>query len=159
MKNKLLISGLTLLISLTIFSQENTNQITMDKTANQKPILGLRTVSYKVVDIAKAKEWYAKAFQTEPYFDEPFYVGFNIGGYELGLQPDENPPTEKAESVVAFWGVNDIEKEYNRFLASGAVENEKPTNVGGEIVVASVKDPWGNIIGLIYNPEFRIEKQ
>ena len=96
MKNKLLISGLTLLISLNIFSQENTNQLTMEKTANQKPILGLRTVSYKVGDIAKAKEWYAKAFQTEPYFDEPFYVGFNIGGYELGLQPDENPPTEKA---------------------------------------------------------------
>jgi predicted enzyme related to lactoylglutathione lyase len=158
MKNKLLISGLTLLISLIIYSQENANQLTMEKKANQTPILGLRTVSYKVGDIAKAKEWYAKAFQTEPYFDEPFYVGFNIGGYELGLQPDENPPTEKAESVIAFWGVNDIEKEYNRFLESGAVENEKPYNVGGEIVIGSVKDPWGNIIGLIYNPEFRIEK-
>jgi predicted enzyme related to lactoylglutathione lyase len=158
MKNKLLISGLTLLITLNIFSQENANQLTMEKTTNQKPILGLRTVSYKVGDIAKAKEWYAKAFQTEPYFDEPFYVGFNIGGYELGLQPDENPPTEKTESVVAFWGVNDIEKEYNRFLESEAVEHEKPTNVGGEIVIASVKDPWGNIIGLIYNPEFRIAK-
>jgi predicted enzyme related to lactoylglutathione lyase len=159
MKIKLLISGLTLLISLNIFSQENTNQLTMENTINQKPILGLRTVSYKVADITKAKEWYAKAFQTEPYFDEPFYVGLNIGGYELGLQPDENPPTEKAESVVAFWGVSDIEKEYNRFLESGAVEHEKPNNVGGEIVVATVKDPWGNIIGLIYNPEFRIEKQ
>jgi lactoylglutathione lyase len=155
MKNKLLISSLTLLISLNIFSQENANQLTMDNTANQKTILGLRTVSYKVGDIAKAKEWYSKAFQTEPYFDEPFYVGFNIGGYELGLQPDENPPTEKAESVVAFWGVTDIEKEYNRFLELGSTENEKPTNVGGEIVIASIKDPWGNIIGLIYNPEFK----
>jgi predicted enzyme related to lactoylglutathione lyase len=158
MKIKLLISVLTFLISLNIFSQENTNQITMDKTANQKPILGLRTVSYKVGDIAKAKEWYAKTFQTEPYFVESFYVGFNIGGYELGLQPDENLPTEKAESVVAFWGVTDIENEYNRFLESGAVEHEKPTHVGGEIIIASVKDPWGNIIGLIYNPEFRIAK-
>ena len=159
MKYKLLISILIILISLNIYSQENTNQLTMEETANQTPILGLRTISYKVGDIAKAKEWYAKAFQTEPYFDEPFYVGFNIGGYELGLQPDENQPTEKAESVVAFWGVNDIEKEYNRFLELGAVAHENPTNVGGEIVVASFKDPWGNIIGLIYNPEFRIEKQ
>jgi predicted enzyme related to lactoylglutathione lyase len=131
----------------------------MEKKANQKPILGLRTVSYKVGDLFKAKEWYAKAFQTEPYFDEPFYVGFNIGGYELGLQPDENPPAEKPESVVAFWGVNDIVKEYNRFIESGAVENEKPYNVGGEIVIGSVKDPWGNIIGLIYNPEFKIDMQ
>jgi len=157
MKFAIIFLSLVILISLNIYSQENTNQLTMEKTVNQKPILGLRTVSYKVGDIAKAKEWYSKAFQTEPYFDEPFYVGFNIGGYELGLQPDENPPTEKPESVVAFWGVNDIEKEYNRFLESGAVENEKPTNVGGEIVIASVKDLWGNIIGLIYNPEFRIE--
>lgn len=159
MENKFLMSGLTLLISLNIFSQENTNQMFMEKTANQKPILGLRTVSYKVGDIVKAKEWYAKAFQTEPYFDEPFYIGFNIGGYELGLQPDEYPQVEKPESVVAFWGVNDIEKEYNRFLEFGAISNEKPTNVGGEIVVASVKDPWGNIIGLIYNPAFKVEKQ
>jgi lactoylglutathione lyase len=158
MKFTIILLSLVILIPLNIFSQENTNQLTMDKTVNQKPILGLRTVSYKVGDITKAKEWYAKAFQTEPYFDEPFYVGFNIGGYELGLQPDENPPTEKAESVVAYWGVNEIEKEYNRFLELGAVENEKPTNVGGEIVVASVKDPWGNIIGLIYNPEFKPEK-
>lgn len=158
MKNLLLISGLTLLITLNTYSQEIINHLTMEKTADQKPILGLRTISYKVGDIAKAKEWYAKAFQIEPYFDEPFYVGFNIGGYELGLQPDENPPIEKPESVVAYWGVNDIEKEYNRFLESGAVEYEKPKNVGGEIVVAIVKDPWRNIIGLIYNPEFKIEK-
>ena len=143
---------------LNTSTQEIINHLTMEKTSNQKPILGLRTVSYKVGDIAKAKEWYAKAFQTEPYFDEPFYVGFNIGGYELGLLPDENPPTEKPESVVAYWGVNDIEKEYNRFLESGAVGYEKPKNVGGEIAVASVKDPWGNIIGLIYNPEFKIDK-
>jgi len=141
MQIKLLTSVITLLISFNIYSQENANQFNMEKTANQKTILGLRTVSYKVGDIVKAKEWYTKAFQTEPYFDEPFYAGFNIGGYELGLQPDENPPTEKPESVVAFWGVNDIEKEFNRFLESGAVENDKPTNVGGEIVVASVKDP------------------
>ena len=48
-------------------------------------ILGLRTAIYKVANIDAAKAWYSKAFQTEPYFDQPFYVGFNIAGYELGL--------------------------------------------------------------------------
>jgi hypothetical protein len=52
----------------------------------QSSILGLRTTIYKVTDLPKAKEWYSKAFRSEPYFDEPYYVGFNIGGYELGLQ-------------------------------------------------------------------------
>ena len=76
----------------------------------------------------------------------------------LGFSLTKIHQLKKPESVVAYWGVNDIEKEYNRFLESGAVEYEKPKNVGGEIAVASVKDPWGNIIGLIYNPEFKIEK-
>ncbi len=50
-----------------------------------KPFLGLRTCIYKVSDLAKAKAWYTLAFETEPYFDEPFYIGFNIGGYEIGI--------------------------------------------------------------------------
>ena len=121
-------------------------------------MLGLRTTIYKVGNIEKAKAWYSKAFQTKAYFDEAFYVGFNIGGYELGLQPEENPTTEKVDSVMTYWGVTDIEKEFQRILDLGASEHEKPVNVGGEVVVASLKDPWGNIIGLIYNPEFKISE-
>ena len=89
-----------------------------------------------------------KCFQTEPYFDQPFYVGFNIGGYELGLQPEETLSTDKTESVVAYWGVEDIQFVYNNFIEAGATENEKPYNVGGELMTATVKDRWGNIIGL-----------
>ena len=119
-------------------------------------MLGLRTVIYKVGSIEEAKSWYTKAFKTEPYFDEPFYVGFNIKGYELGLQPEEQPTTDKTESVTALWGVADIQSEFDLLLGLGATLYEAPNNVGGEIMVASVKDPWGNIIGLIYNPEFKL---
>lgn len=120
-------------------------------------ILGLRTTIYKVGSIKTAKEWYAQAFEVQPYFDEPFYVGFDIGGYELGLQPEENPTTDKVESVVAYWGVNDMQKEFARFTELGATVHEEPQNVGGDIVVATLKDPWGNIVGLIYNPYFKPE--
>ena len=140
------------------FSQKNTihpdNIIKMEK----QDILGLRTAAYKVGDIDKAKRWYTKVFETEPYFDEPFYVGFNIGGYELGLLPEEKPTAEKAESVLTYWGVNEIEKVYNHFIESGAVEHEKPHSVGEPLMVASVKDPWGNIIGFIYNPVFKLKE-
>ena len=54
------------------------------------------------------------------------------------------------------WGVDEVNKEYNRFIELGATVDEELTNVGGELVVASVKDPWGNVIGIIYNPEFKI---
>lgn len=124
----------------------------------QNTILGLRTTIYKVGDIDKAREWYAEVFGVEAYFNEPFYVGFNIGGYELGLQPEDMPTTDKTESVIAYWGVNNIEDVYTQIIGLGATENEKPYNVGGEIVTATVKDPWGNVIGLIYNPEFKLKE-
>lgn len=122
----------------------------------ENQILGLRTVIYKVADINKAKEWYTKAFGQGPYFDEPYYVGFNIAGYELGLQPEEEEITLKSENVITYWGVSDITEEYNRFLGVGAEAHSPPENVGGELMVATVKDPWGNIIGLIYNPYFKL---
>lgn len=120
-------------------------------------MLGLRTTIYKVSDLDKAKKWYSEAFDKTPYFDEPFYVGFNIAGYELGLLPEENPEDKKHGGVLSYWGVEDIHVTYQKLLQLGAVEHEKPTNVGGELMVASVKCPWNNIIGIIYNPEFKIE--
>ncbi|WP_234423324.1 VOC family protein [Aquimarina spinulae] len=120
-------------------------------------MLGLRTIIYKVSDLDKARKWYSDAFNTKPYFNEPFYVGFNIGGYELGLLPEEASSETKSDSVLSYWGVEKIDTTYQRLLDLGAAEHEKPTNVGGEIVVATVKCPWNNIIGIIYNPQFKIE--
>ena len=121
-------------------------------------MLGLRTTIYKVDDITEATEWYATAFLTQPYFNESFYVGFNIGGFELGLQPDPTPSSVKVESVVSYWGVDDIQDTYNRLISVGATENEPPYNVGGDLMTATVKDPFGNVIGLIYNPHFKINQ-
>lgn len=118
-------------------------------------MLGLRTTIYKVADLEKAKIWYTKAFGVSPYFDEPFYVGFNIKGYELGLLPEEGEMS-KGENVLSYWGVDDIQKTYEHLINLGAINHEKPTNVGGELMVATVKDPWKNIIGIIYNPEFKL---
>ena len=118
-------------------------------------MLGLRTTIYKVPDIAKGKEWYCKAFKAVPYFDQPFYVGFNIGGFELGVMPYEGEVIP-GNSVATYWGVIDIQAQYDRLLSLGATAYEAPENVGGELMTATVKDPWGNLIGLIYNPDFKI---
>lgn len=117
--------------------------------------LGLRTVIYKVNDMADATRWYTTMFGAEPYFEDPSYVGFNISGYELGLIPGNGTEVAEAHNVLTYWGVEDIDKEYARLLKNGAAEFEKPHHVGGEIVVGAVRDPWGNIIGLIYNPGFK----
>jgi predicted enzyme related to lactoylglutathione lyase len=114
-------------------------------------ILGLRTCIVPVTDLAAAKAWYAQAFETQPYFDEPFYVGFAIGGFELGLIPGGTPGTT---GVQALWGVTDIAAEHARLIALGAKEFEGIKEVGGGIKVAAVLDPFGNRLGLIENPHF-----
>ncbi len=119
-------------------------------------MLGLRTTIYKVSDLQQAKEWYTKAFRTEPYFDEPYYIGFNIGGFELGLLPEDNPIAVKTDNVLSYWGVENINDAFEHLLNLGASAHENPTNVGGELMVATVKDPWENVVGIIYNPYFKI---
>jgi hypothetical protein len=55
------------------------------------PLHGPRTVIYPAADLDAAKIWWSALLGSAPYFDEPFYVGFNVGGYELSLLPDANP--------------------------------------------------------------------
>jgi len=116
--------------------------------------LGLRTCIYRVPDLAAATEWYSKMLGFQPYFNEPFYVGFEVGGYELGLQPHEGA-VPNGENIETYWGVDDIQTAFENLLALGATSKMEPTNVGEEIWVATVKDPWGNIIGIIKNPHFK----
>lgn len=120
------------------------------------PFLGLRTAIYKVADMAEATQWYTNILGAAPYFNEPFYVGFNVAGYELGLQPGDDNPAEKPDSVMAYWGVEDVAATHAMLLAAGAAPHEDPADVGGGIMVAVVKDPWGNAFGIIYNPHFKL---
>ena len=115
---------------------------------------GLRTTIYQVDDLDKAKAWYAKALDVAPYFDQPFYVGFEVAGYELGLQA-EAPANAMVENVVAYWGVSDIQDAFDHLLALGASRHSAPQDVGKGIKVASVRDPFGNVFGLIDNPHFK----
>jgi predicted enzyme related to lactoylglutathione lyase len=118
-------------------------------------ILGLRTVIYHVPDLDRAKAWYRAAFDVQPYFDQPFYVGFNIGGYELGLDPDARAGTAGPGGAVAYWGVENIVQAVQHFVASGATIEAPIREVGGGIKVATLSDPFANVIGLIENPSFK----
>ncbi len=119
-------------------------------------IKGLATVIYPAPNLDQAKAWYAAAFQQQPYFDQPYYVGFNIGGYELGLDPHQTISEAGAAGGVAYWRVADLTQAMNHFLASGAREIAPPQDVGDGIKVATVADPFGSVIGLIENPHFAV---
>jgi predicted enzyme related to lactoylglutathione lyase len=114
-------------------------------------IEGLRTVIYPTPDRARGKAWYSQVVGHDPYFDEPFYVGFSVGGFELGLVPDGTP---SADGVRAYWGVADIVSEVVRLTQLGGAVHEPVKDVGGGIRIAELKDPFGNVFGIIENPHF-----
>ena len=118
--------------------------------------LGLRTAKYTVPDIALGKAWYTQVLGIQPYFDEPFYVGFDVGGYELGLVPDSGVGPARVEAGVAYWGVADATEAYTHLLALGATPQEPVQDVGGGIKIGAVHDPFGNVLGVIENPHFKV---
>lgn len=115
-------------------------------------IKGLRTVIYPAPDLAKAKAWYSEVLGERPYFDEPFYVGFAVGGFELGLIPDGTPG---ASGARAYWGVDNAAAAMKRLIALGGKEDEPVKDVGEGIKVGAVRDPFGNVFGIIENPHFK----
>ena len=122
-------------------------------------LLGLRTAIYYVDNISEAKDWYSFVLGFAPYFDEPFYVGFNVGGFELGLHPGGGDSSDKAAGVVAYWGVDNAEAEVQRIVSLGATRHEDVQDVGGGLKIATVKDPFGNIFGIIENPNFKLDPE
>lgn len=124
---------------------------------NEPAFLGLRTAIYPVDDLPRAKAWYSSVLGIQPYFDEPFYVGFNVGGWELGLNPDTTQTRPGSGGGVAYWGVEDADRALARLLGLGAGEHGAVQDVGGGIRVATVTDPFGNVLGIIENPHFRVE--
>jgi predicted enzyme related to lactoylglutathione lyase len=116
---------------------------------------GLRTVIYSVADLDKAKEWYTQVLGRRPYFSEAFYVGFNVGGFELGLDPDTSA-VRAGDNAVAYWGVPDCKSAYARLLEMGATVHTPVRDVGDGIQVGTVVDPFGNTVGVIENPHFSL---
>jgi predicted enzyme related to lactoylglutathione lyase len=116
--------------------------------------LGLRTAIYPVPDLARGKAWYAEAFGVSPYFDQPFYVGFNVGGFELGLIPAEGAAQPGVAGVATYWGVANAQAAWDRLLKLGATPHTALADVGEGIRAGELKDPFGNALGIIENPHF-----
>ena len=113
-------------------------------------LLGLRTVIYPAPDLAAAKTWWTELLGFGPYFDEPFYVGFEVAGYELGLLPSGDP----ADGALTYWGVDDVPAAVDAAVAAGSTVHVPASEVGEGIVTATIRAPNGTIVGFIRNPHF-----
>ena len=119
-----------------------------------EPLAGLRSHIMHVADLQAAKRWYTELLGAPPYFDEPFYVGFDVGGYELGLNPDTSHVRPGEGGSIVYWGVANADNALARLLDLGAAQIEPVRDVGGGIRHAIVRDPFGNVFGVIENPHF-----
>jgi predicted enzyme related to lactoylglutathione lyase len=125
---------------------------------------GITTITYFADDIPAARDWYAEVLGTAPYFvrpeeGPPAYIEFRIGDYshELGLLDRRWAPHHPAGTgggVVTYWAVDDVEAAFARLLELGATVHEKPTERGPGFVTASVVDPFGNVLGVMFNQHY-----
>ncbi len=126
---------------------------------------GLTTVSFWAADLEAAKQWYTELLGIEPYYNVPSedgslgYTEFRIGDYqhELGLIDSRYAPYGSATGpagAVVYWHVDDVTATLEKLLAMGAKEREAPTDRGKGFITASVVDPFGNILGIMYNPHY-----
>lgn len=125
---------------------------------------GLTTVSLFADDIPAAREWYSALLGITPYFERPdsenpAYIEYRIGDYqhELGIIDRRYAPHGAADGpsgAVVFWHVDDVTAAVEKLLSIGATEHEPRTERESGFVTASVVDPFGNILGVMYNPHY-----
>ncbi|MFE3268749.1 VOC family protein [Streptomyces sp. NPDC059215] len=108
---------------------------------------GLKTIIYPVKDLARAKAMFGRLLGAEPYADTPYYVGFKDAGQDVGLDP--NGHAKGMTGPVPFWHVDDIRASLAGLLEDGAETLQDVQDVGGGRLIASVKDPEGNLVGLL----------
>jgi predicted enzyme related to lactoylglutathione lyase len=120
---------------------------------------GLATLNFFAADHAAAKAWYTQLLGIQPYFERPGYIEFRIGDYqhELGIIDAKYAPegTNKIPGgAMMYWHVDNVEEILEKLLALGATLFDKVTPRGGGFVTASVVDPFGNVLGIMYNPHY-----
>ena len=120
---------------------------------------GLTTISFWAADLTAAEAWYTELLGVAPYFERPGYIEFRLGDYqhELGIIDSRYAPAGTAGApagAIAYWHVDDIEATYMRLLALGAEEHQPIIQRGEGFTTASVVDPFGNILGIMYNAHY-----
>lgn len=124
------------------------------------PLRGVSTVALQVIDHDAARRWYADLLGVEPCFDRPGYAEFRIGDYqhELGIldasyvhTPGGEASEQCTPGAIVYWHVDDLQGTYDDLLARGAAPHHPPRQFGEGFIGASVIDPFGNILGIMFS--------
>jgi lactoylglutathione lyase len=105
------------------------------------------TIVIPVEDLASATAFYTTAFGVEPHTDTPYYVGFNLDGQEIGINP--NGDKDRMTGPVVYWSIDDLAAKVAEVEAAGGTVVRPVTQVGGGTSLALMTDPAGNQVGFI----------
>ncbi|MEN7551721.1 VOC family protein [Rapidithrix thailandica] len=127
--------------------------------AKSSVLRGLSTVSFYASDLDAAKKWYTELLEVSPYFEVPGYIEFRLGDYqhELGIIDSKYAPNGAMHSpggAIIYWHVEDLEGIMEKLIAMGAKEYQPVIERGEGFVTASVIDPFGNVLGIMYNRHY-----
>ena len=102
----------------------------------------IKAIVYPVKDIEKAKVFYSKFLDAEPYVASSYYTGYKVGGLEVGLDPNS------IMGPIAYVDVKDIKSSLQAMIKAGAEVVQDVKEVVGGLFIAKVKDAEGNVVGL-----------
>jgi predicted enzyme related to lactoylglutathione lyase len=108
---------------------------------------GLKTILYPVKDLDAAKKLYGALLGVAPVVDQPYYVGYNVDGQDIGLDP--NGHNRGITGPLGYWHVDDINATLAALIAAGGEQAQPIADVGGGKLIATIKDADGNIVGLL----------
>ena len=106
-------------------------------------------IVYPAADVAKAKQFFRELIGADPYVDSPQYTGFKSGDMEIGIIPNRD---QRQPAGIAYWTVPDIKASVKALVDAGGTVAQDVTDVGYGLLVASVTEPSGNIVGLRQMP-------
>ncbi len=101
----------------------------------------IMVIVYPVRDAGKARTFYSRFLETEPYVDSPYYIGYKAGNMEVGLDPHSRI------GPIAYIDVKDIRYSIQAMVEAGAQVVQDAVDVGGGLLIARVKDTDGNVVG------------
>lgn len=130
----------------------------------RQALRGMATVSFWADDVKAARKWYNELLGIKPYFERPdsenpSYLEYRFGDFqaELGIIDRKFAPPAAQRGTggaVLYWHVDDVKETLKRLTSLGCKEFEPLTPREAGFITASVVDPFGNILGVMYNPHY-----
>ncbi len=105
-------------------------------------------IVYPAKELESTKQIFSNFLGVEPYVDGPYYVGYKVGDMEVGLDPN----AQNAGPII-YIDVTDIKASLQEMIAAGATLQQDIRDVAQGLLIASVKDKNGNILGFRQFPK------